>query len=216
MIITDQVEIINNCLRKSYKSKIDLCSHDEEMRDSYSEDEKFLFEIKLDEFCSNGSNDIILRDEIKIFSPHDILYGILSMDKKFKNIFKILKYDNNGKIDIQNISHIVTANMDKGIWYFEKDLVPTNIRVTTFIELTLSDMRDVLRSIPNPNICLAPSSYNINNPKTFLEIVNENKFLQVFDFIPFVRKHTINSQIIKPHMVYRLSDKIRLIFVTNN
>lgn len=217
MILTDQVEIINNCLRKTYDKKNEDDSKvksDVEMRNVYSNDEKFLFRITLDEFRCDKI--IVVRDDIKRkkYSPHHILYGIFCGDRKFEKILKILEYDNPGIVNINSIGRIVTPNIDKGIWYFENDLVSTNIQVTTFIEMSLSDMRDILRSIPNPDVCLSPSVYNVNNPKSFLKIVNETKNLRIFDFIPYIRKHTINNQVVKSQFVYKLAEKINLIFVT--
>ena len=217
MVIVDQIDVINNCLKKTYENKNSndnlLPSNDVEMNDLHSYDEKFLFRIKLDEFqCKN--NIFINADIRNNYSPHDILYGIFSGDKKFEKLLRILEYDSNGKINLESISRVITANINKSIWYFERDLVATNIQVTTYIEMSLSDMRNVLRSIPDPNICLSPSEYNVDDPKLFLNIVNKSKNLRMFDFIPYVRNHTINSEIIKSHLVYKLADKITLIFVS--
>ena len=215
-MITDQIDIINNCLHKTYENKKNIVNNncvesDVEMRNEYSNDEKFLFQIKLDEFQCDKA--ITVRDEIKRnYSPHDILYGILSGIKMFEKILKILEYDSGGMINIETISRIVTPNVDKGIWYFENDLVSTDIQVVTFMRISLSDMRKVLQSIPNPNVCLSPSVFNVDGPKSFLKVVNETKNLRVFDFIPYLRPHTFNSDVIKSHCIYKLADKITLIF----
>lgn len=213
----NQIDVINKCLRNIYaiqnNNVIENSSTDNvEMKPVYLETEKFLFQIFLDEFYkphsknSFGNNNIITE-----FSPHEVLYGVLKGDKKFRDLLASLQYHSRGKINVQSISHMVTANIDKRIWYFRNELVYTNYKIKTFVELSISDMRTMLKSIPIPSICCRPSVYNVTDPKSFLQTVNDNE-KALFDFIPFIKNHTLNDCIIKPNLVYRLASEITLIF----
>lgn len=213
----DQIDIINNSLRNIYTRKKDIITNTNndnnnnvDMKPVYSEDEKFLFKITLDEFSNPIDKKVMIVPNNGHFSPHDVMYGIFKGDKKFQDVLNNLQYNSGGRINAQSISNIVTANIDKRIWYFQNDLVPTNYKIKTFVELSLSEMSKLLKSIPIPSICSSPSIYNVTDPKSFTKTVNSND-LKLFDFIPYVKNYTINDNIIKRNLVYKLADEIVLI-----
>ena len=87
----------------------------------------------------------------------------------------------------------------------------TNCRIKTFVELSLSDMSNMLRVIPVPAICLQPHVCWVTDPKAFVKIVNDHKDAwALFDFTPYIRKHSINNEMIRVDWVYRLADEISL------
>ena len=77
--------------------------------------------------------------------------------------------------------------------------------------MTLTNMRNMLKTCPLPDICFSPSKYNVNNPNDFVEIVNKTKHKKIFNFIPYVRQYSIENNIINDKSVYYLNNDIKLV-----
>lgn len=224
----DQIDVLNRCLRNIYNNnnshhttkEDDVDAADVGMKELYAQEDKFLFQITLDEYHKPPPQKedatvppVPPSKNLPPHSPHAILYGVVTGDKKFTNILNILQYNSGGNINIESLSHIITANLDQSIWYFPHELVSTNYQIKTFVELSLSDMSNVLKGIPLPSICARPHVYNVTDPVSFLKTVNSNmNDKEIFDFTPYISKNDILDKTIKPHLVYKLADEIVLIF----
>ena len=200
-----QVDVINYHIGnlRAFNGK-DL-SHptDCDMKNCYDENEYFLFQIVLHEYEP-------IKDYTKIktrepISPHAILYSILSGDT---SAYQKLYIENRDKITLKTLGNIVTANINKRCWYFNNELVAT-YKIKTFARLTLTDMNDMVKCIPIPEICFHGV---IQQPKDFVDIVNKTNPLYLFDFIPYLQPQTK----LKRDLVYRLAEKINWLDINCN
>ena len=108
---------------------------------------------------------------------------------------------------------MVTPNLNKNVWYLEKNLV-NNRLIKVFCKMNLINMRNILKTCPIPEICFCPMEYQIDDPESFVRTINKIQNKKVFDFIPYVRQFSIRNKTINKESVYYLHGNIKL--VNNN
>ena len=176
---------------------------DVDMTNQYDAKEKFLFRISLAEFRPKSDAPKIMVD----YSPKEVIFGYLSGNVNFVKLLAQLNYLYG--LTFKSLAQIVTANIDKRYWYRESDLEEKGI-IHTFVNLSLEDIREILHSIPNPQVSLRESEYNVQDPVSFLRIVNDknrhNRY-NTIDLVPYLRKQTLMDGTICSQYVYRLSDQ---------
>ena len=146
-------------------------------------------------------------------TPQSLLLGMLKGDAVCKEIYQKLQYDIGGSGDNAarlNLGGYVTPNTNKCIWYSEKDLAG-EYRLTLYANMTLFQMKRMLKVCPNPSISFSKRGNHIDTPRQFEEIVNSSnpKHFKMYDFVPHLRWQSKRQ--IQPDAVYRLNDKIRLV-----
>ena len=164
----------------------------------------FLIQIHLSELFPNNTSRCVVNQPT---SPHEMLLGIL------KGIHQYREYYMYNRDIFKEIGMYVTPNLNKCVWFVEKDLVETSL-LTVYARMSIVDMTKLLMMCPIPDIRFYPSKYKIENPTQFENIVNslDSKKLKTLDFIPFLRKRSMEQ--IKSFYVYHLVGKIKVVNVS--
>ena len=204
-ILNDYLRQINELKRKKHNKKDDNIV---EMIDKYNKNnEYFYLEIHLLEMLPKNKSMIYNNNIFPNTSPQEIAIGFLEgniISTKYK---QLLFY----KMGRDLIFKMITPNLNKNIWYIEKNLVIKGV-ITTYCIMNLTDMTNILKYSPIPKLCLSPGLYKISDPKDFIKIINEldDEIKKCFDFIPFLRNYSkINT--IKPEAVYYLHGNIEIV-----
>ena len=207
-----QYELINNILRQIYefrRKKLREEDHNQqlvEMVEKYNRNnEYFCFEIKLLEMFPGGM--IYHNKFFPNLSPQEIFIGFLKGNGIMTKYREFFLYETKNI----NLFQIVTPNLNKNLWYVEKDLVLNGL-LTVYCCMNLTDMKNMLKMCPEPTIYLSPATYKIDDPETFVELINklDDKVKKSLNFIPFLRSYS-RYNTIKPEGVYYTYDKIKLI-----
>ena len=208
-----QIEILNNLLRtvgelRKEDKQENLDSNVYDMIEKYNKNNTyFYFQVYLLEMIPKRNGAFIYINNIfPNVSPQEIYLGYLKGNNlciKYKEIFTL----QNGNI---NLLKMVTPNLNKNIWYLEKDLI-CNRLIRIICKMNLSNMKNMLKTCPLPDICFCPSEYKIDDPETFIKIINNIEDKKIFDFIPYVRKYSIKNNYINNKSVYYLYNNIQLI-----
>lgn len=210
-----QIEFLNGEFLKIYKlqnkyeaEKRGEDNLDFEMLEKYNKfNEYFYLEIRLKELIPKENKGTFKNNLFPNLSPQQIYYGYLQGDHnmiKYKDVFLY----KNKNIDL---FHMVTPNMTRKIWYYEKDLVIKRL-LKVYCRMNIREMQLLLKNSFIPKICFSPSIYNINDPNDFVKAINDldDKDKQIFNFIPFLRNYS-KTETINPNAVYYLYDKLKLV-----
>ena len=174
-----------------------------EKHNKYSE--YFYFEVFLLEKISRP-NSIVLRNMLPNVSPQEIYLGCLKGENIYIQYRDFLLHQNKNI----NLLKMVTPNLNKSIWFLESDLIENRL-LKVFCKMNLIDMKRMLKNCAIPDICFCPSKYKVNDPESFVKIVNEIKHKKILDFIPYVREYSIKNKTINNTSIYYLYDNIKLI-----
>ena len=221
----NQIEEINSILYQIYKLKKKTKRNDgleggeeeeeEEMREKYDKQAVyFYFKVELMEllpFCSRCCYYVQKMFPLitAALSPQYIYMQYIKGNLNYKNVMTnyrdiFLFYTNRDLYDL------VTPNINKSIWYIETDLEVKRI-LTLYCHMNLNDMSNVLRNIPIPRICLSPSTFKVDDPRSFIKIVNDldKEEKKCFNVIPYLRR-TSREKILN-NAVYYLCNSITLV-----
>ena len=215
-----QYELVNNILREIYgrrrrRRKKQKENDDDDvvvvdMTEKYNKyTEYFYFEIKLLEMFPTTNLLVYYNKKFPNLSPQEIFIGYLKGDGIMTKYRELLLYEmNNNKVDL---FQMVTPNLSKELWYVEKDL-KLNGLLTVYCRMNLTDMKNMLKTCPEPTICLSRATYKITDPEMFVNVVNalDDKVKKCLNFIPFLRNYSKHHSI-KPEGVYYTYDKIKLL-----
>lgn len=210
-----QRKIINSLLRQIYQTQKEKEKKDAEkgdnvviMLEKYNKNnEYFYIEIYLLEKIPKFNNALIYHNTMfPHLSPQEIYLGCLKGEKFFIKCKELIEFQNKN-IDMQKM---VTPNLNKSLWYLESDLVQHRL-IKVFCKMNLINMKNMLKSCPIPNICFYPSKYKLNDPKKFVEIINNIKDKKILNFIPYIREYSIRNKIINDKSIYQLFDNIKLV-----
>ena len=144
------------------------------------------------------------------FCPQYILIKCLIGNVDHNNIMTnyrdLILYQTNN-IDLFNM---VTPNLDKSIWYLEKEL-KTRRFLKLYCKMNLINMTDMLKYCPIPNICLSSCQFNISDPQEFVDIINnlDSNQKKCLDFIPYLRK--LSQKTVIENAVYYLYGNITIV-----
>lgn len=211
-----QVKILNYLIRQIYETrkeneKSDV--HDDEndvdvMLEEYDKNsEYFYFEIYLLEKIPRLDRGSIYHNTMfPSLSPQEIYLGSLRGEKFYMKCKELIEFQNKN-IDFLKM---VTPNLNKSLWYMETDLVRNRL-VKVLCKMNLINMKNMLKSCPIPSICFYPSEYKVNDPQSFVKVINSVTEKKIFNFIPYVRDYSIRNKIINDKAVYYLYDKIKLV-----
>ena len=188
---------------------------EKEMRDEYDKQaEYFYFKIKLLELLPFDFRSCYYVQKMfplvtTALSPQDVYMQYIKGNLNYKNVMTnyrdiFLFYTN------RDLYNMVTPNIDKSIWYIETDLKVKRILIL-YCHMNLNEMSNMLRNIPIPSICLTPSKFKVDDPHSFIKIVNDldKEEKKCFNFIPYLRR-TSRCKILNS-AVYYLCDNIRLV-----
>ena len=233
--VNDPADAVNYLLKTLYaKKRCKLHPRDENFIDPIGKklhvdkERKYTFQIHLLEYTPISEEKytrIVLPEEMMSqgYTPQKLFLGLFGLNRAERNIsiyfYNKLKYLNSININnphrwtSRDLGEMVAANLDNSVWYLDRELKPKN-EITTFVNLSIDDMRTMLLSHPYPGYNkLAVANSESFNPTLFLNIVNEqrekfggkaNKFL-AFDFVPFLRPETIRNNTVQSHLIYRLA-----------
>ena len=146
-------------------------------------------------------------------SPHEILVGMIKGIPVYRHYFQMFVLNSKHLPPLlKDIGNYVTANLNKGQWYLEADLIKDS-SLTVYALMNTIEMTKMLRECPDPSISLDPARHNITDPYQFEEIINsiETENLKIFDFIPYLRQRS--KMQIMPDKVYYLAGPIKLLFI---
>lgn len=207
-----QIKILNVLLDQIYderkKTEKNKSTNENvvEMLEKYNKNsEYFYFEVFLLEKIPRP-NGIVLRNMLPNVSPQEIYLGCLKGENIYIQYRDFLLHQNKNI----NLLKMVTPNLNKSIWYLESDLIENRL-LKVFCKMNLINMKRMLKNCSIPDICFCPSTYKVNDPESFVKIVNEIKHKKILDFIPYVREYSIKNKIINDTSVYYLYGNIKLI-----
>ena len=200
-----QYHLINNILRQIYQLKRQQDDCVVEMVDKYNKiNEYFWFEIKLLEMLPKGK---IYYNQFPNVTPQEIFIKSLKGNDIMKNYRDLIKFE------LKNIDlfQLVTPNLNKNLWYIEKDLIVNGL-LTVYCCMNLTQMKNMLKTCPEPTICLSSATYKLNDPQDFVNVVNNlnDKEKKCLNFIPFLRNYSLRNTI-KHFAVYYLHQPIKLV-----
>ena len=160
----------------------------------------FLIQIHLFELYPREDSRCLINQPT---SPHEMLLGVLKGVHKYKEYYRFNKEMFNG------IGNYVTPNLNKRVWFWEKDLVEKSL-LTVYARMNTTDMTKMLSRCPIPGVKFSRPNWRVNTPQDFEKTVNslDSEKMKSLDFIPYLRdrsKTQINS-----FCVYRLAGKIKL------
>ena len=214
-----QIKLLNCVLRQIYQlqkeeRKLKKKQREEndqvvEMLEKHNKNkEYFYFEVYLLEKIPKRNGAVIYNN--KLFpnvSPQEIYLGCLKGENTYLKYRDVILYQNANV----NLSKMVTPNLNKNIWYLETDLIRNRL-IKVLCKMNLINMKNMLKNCPVPEICFFPSIYKINDPESFVKVINDNiKYKKVLDFIPYVREYSFINNFITREGVYYLYDKIKLV-----
>ena len=210
-----QIQILNALLRQIYNKRKEkennrnINANNEnvvEMLEKHNKNsEYFYFEVYLLEKILRP-NGMALHNMLPNVSPQEIYLGCLKGENIYLQYKDFLLYQNK-YIDLLKM---VTPNLNKSIWYLETDLIENRL-LKVFCKMNLINMKRMLKNCSIPEVCFCPSTYKVNDPESFVKIVNDIKHKKVLDFIPYIREYSIRNKTINNTSVYYLYDNIRLI-----
>ena len=136
-------------------------------------------------------------------SPHEMLLGVLKGVHKYKEYYRFNKEMFNG------IGNYVTPNLNKRVWFWEKDLVEKSL-LTVYARMNTTDMTKMLSRCPIPGVKFSRPNWRVNTPQDFEKTVNslDSEKMKSLDFIPYLRDQSKRQ--IYSFCVYRLAGKIKL------
>ena len=212
-----QIEHLNKLLFEIYKLRREenernktTDTNDVDMTVDMYHNKYFHFEIYLLEMIPKPIGAIVYRNKMfSNLSPQEIYFGFLKGDNNIYIQYKdIISYQNKNI----NLLKMVTPNLDKNLWYLESDLVRNRL-LKVLCKMNLKNMKNMLKNCPLPDICFCPSEYKINDPESFVKVINktQEQDKKVFNFIPFIRNYSIVNNTINDKSVYYLYDKIKLV-----
>lgn len=211
-----QIEFLNSLLRKVYQLQREQQTIDNDNKDNvvlmlekYNKDsEYFYFQVYLIEMLPKPNGAVIYENKIfPNISPQQIYLGCLKGDNVYLQYKNIIEYQNPNI----NLLRMVTPNLNKNLWYLETDLI-NNRLIRVLCKMNLINMKNMLKNCLLPNVCFYPALYNLDDPESFVKIINDNiMYKKVFDFIPYIREFSIVNKTINQDAVYYLFDTIKLV-----
>ena len=179
------------------------------MKNAVNDAALYLFEVPI---CENlpRAESVIIQTSLNR-SPQEILLGFIKGgDIKYEDCMKKLRYDGRHTNANLDLSTLVTPNLDKSIWYVEKELRESALLIL-YALLNIKDMRRILATCIDTNVCLSPSTYKVSSPEDFVKVINNlsKEKYKMIDFIPFLRKSSREN--IKNYGVYHLKGNIKFI-----
>ena len=207
-----QVELLNDLLSEIYKLRNENKKNDDNdedvlMIDKYNKKNKYFhFEINLLEMLPKPNDAVIYINKLfHNLSPQQIYLGYLRGNDTMTKYREMILYSNKN-IDLLKM---VTPNMTKNVWYLETDLVYSRL-LKVYCIMNLMDMQNMLKTCPIPFICLLKSTYKIDDPDTFVKIIDKLKDAKKsLNFIPYLRQYS-KENTINDKAVYYLR-KIKLV-----
>ena len=207
-------ETLTNIINR--KRKLDAENHDDgsiEMSDDMDQyrERKIWIQLYLEEMRP-FSDALTLTNSFNV-SPHEIIVGMLKGIQRYRSYFKMFEINSKHlATPLRDIGNFVTANLNKRLWYLEKDLIKDS-SLTVFALMNTIEMTKMLRECPYPSISFDPTKYNITDPYQFEAIINSMKKenLKIFDFIPYLRQRSKGQ--IMSDKVYYLAGPIKLLFI---
>ena len=161
-----QYELLNNILRQIYRRKRKQDDYVIEMVDKYNKNnEYFYFEIKLLELFPEKF--VYYNKNFPNLSPKEIFIGFLKGNNIMAKYREIILYETK---NVVNLFEMVTPNLNKHLWYIEKDLMINGL-LTVYCRMNLTDMKNMLKTCPKPTICLSPATYKITDPQDFVQFI---------------------------------------------